>query len=179
MAREFRSIGGAAIRIPDPERLIHLQFRRFAGCPVCNLHLQSITRRHAEIEAAGIREVVIFHSSVQDLLVHTGRFPFDVVADPEKALYKVFGVEMSARALLDPRAWGAIVGGIIHSGFATVARGAAMPPIRPDGGSLGLPADFLVARDGTVLASSYGRHADDQWSVEALLDLARASAEQG
>ncbi|MEE3918755.1 hypothetical protein V2I01_10735 [Micromonospora sp. BRA006-A] len=53
---------GTGVDLPDPDRLIHLQFRRFAGCPVCNLHLRSIVRRHAEIEAAGVREVVLFHS---------------------------------------------------------------------------------------------------------------------
>ncbi|WP_259464520.1 hypothetical protein [Streptomyces sp. TLI_171] len=26
--------------------LLHLQFRRFAGCPVCNLHLRSFAVRH-------------------------------------------------------------------------------------------------------------------------------------
>ncbi|HMZ13123.1 MAG TPA: AhpC/TSA family protein, partial [Mycobacterium sp.] len=31
---------GASIRVPGPGRL-HLQFRRFAGCPICSLHLRS------------------------------------------------------------------------------------------------------------------------------------------
>jgi hypothetical protein len=37
---------------------------------------------------------------------------------------------------------------------------------------LGLPADFLVAADGHVLACKYGVHAYDQWSVDDLLQLA-------
>jgi hypothetical protein len=41
------------------------------------------------------------------------------------------------------------------------------------GGPLGLPADFLIAPDGTVLARHYGNHAYDQWSVDQLLALAR------
>ena len=49
-----------------------------------------------------------------------------------------------------------------------------MPPIRPGGGSLGLPADFLLAVDGQVLACKYGVHADDQWSVDEVLSLARS-----
>jgi hypothetical protein len=28
--------------------------RRFAGCPICNLHLREIARRHDELVAAGI-----------------------------------------------------------------------------------------------------------------------------
>jgi hypothetical protein len=41
---------------------------------------------------------------------------------------------------------------------------------------LGLPADFLIGSDGRVLATKYGSHADDQWSVDELLDVAGAAA---
>jgi hypothetical protein len=30
---------------PDSHHLIHLQFRRYAGCPICNLHLRSFVER--------------------------------------------------------------------------------------------------------------------------------------
>jgi len=171
-ARQLCAITGAPVSIPDRGRRIHLQFRRFAGCPVCNLHLHSIIQRHAEIEAANIREVVVFHSTAEDLLVHADRLPFDVIADPGKRLYAEFGVDASARALLDPRAWPFILGGVVHSAFAIVAQGATAPSMNPQGGSIGLPADFLLASDGSVLACKYGKHAYDQWSVDELLDLA-------
>ena len=48
-ARELATMSGESVPIPDPQRLIHLQFRRFAGCPICNTHLQSIARRHEDI----------------------------------------------------------------------------------------------------------------------------------
>ena len=64
---------GEPVALPDPDRLVHLQFRRFAGCPVCNLHLRTIVRRHAEITAAGVREVVVFHSSATELREHVTR----------------------------------------------------------------------------------------------------------
>jgi hypothetical protein len=41
-----------------------------------------------------------------------------------------------------------------------------------NGGINGLPADFLIAGDGRVLARKYGAHAYDQWSVDDLLGLA-------
>jgi hypothetical protein len=56
-SRELMTTSGDTVRIPDPARLTHLQFRRFAGCPICNTHLQSIVARHHEIVAAGISEV--------------------------------------------------------------------------------------------------------------------------
>jgi hypothetical protein len=35
-----KNIHGVPLSVPDAgNRLTHLQFRRFAGCPICNLHL--------------------------------------------------------------------------------------------------------------------------------------------
>lgn len=176
-ARELTTISGARIRIPDGERIVHFQFRRFAGCPVCNLHLRSVVRRREEIVSAGIREVIVFHSTREDLLQHQSELPFAVIADPAKRLYREFGVESSPRSLLDPRVWGAIVRGVVSSALAVVRRREPLPPLNPRGGSFGLPADFLIATDGRVLACRYGIHADDQWSVDELLGHARGVGE--
>ncbi|WP_010032237.1 MULTISPECIES: peroxiredoxin-like family protein [Streptomyces] len=170
--RSVTTVSGDQVAVPAPGRLTHLQFRRFAGCPVCNLHLRSVVRRHGEIEAAGVREVVVFHSPADELLPHTTDLPFAVVADPGKRLYAEFGVDRSPRALLDPRAWGAIVRAVL-SGVREVARGREhLPSTSPHGGRLGLPADLLIASDGRVLAAKYGEHVYDQWSVDELLELA-------
>lgn len=167
--RELVALAGR-VQVPDPIRVVHLQFRRFAGCPICCLHLRSFAARHDEIVAAGVVEVAVFYSPAEDLRkVHT-QLPFAVVPDPERRLYAEFGVGSSSRALLDPRAWVAIVRGI--------ASGASSDPSAGQSdGSFGLPADFLVASSGRVLARKYGRYADDQWSVDELLALVREHAE--
>jgi peroxiredoxin len=170
------TISGRAAEVPDPSALIHLQFRRFAGCPVCNVHLHTFVRRYDELRTGGIREVVVFHSSAEELREHAADLPFAVVPDPDKLLYAEFGVASSPRAVLDPRAWGAIVLGVARSLVAALRGKEQLPPIRPRGGGLGLPADFLIAPDGRVVAAKYGVHADDQWSVGELLDLARKAS---
>ncbi|GAA3847641.1 MULTISPECIES: peroxiredoxin-like family protein [Amycolatopsis] len=169
--REFEldAVGGERVRVPDPERLVHLQFRRFAGCPICNLHLRSVVQRHDEIEAAGIREVVFFHSPADELRDYD--LPFAVIADPDKRYYREFGVESGRRALLHPRTWGAIL-----RGSALTLLGRFRPPaVRQEGGRLGLPADFLIDQGGRVVARKYGEHAYDQWSVDELLAHARTA----
>lgn len=173
--RDLVTVTADPVRVPDPDRLVHLQFRRFAGCPVCNLHLRSVVQRHEEILAAGIREVVFFHSSADDLRPHVADLPFAVVADPEKRVYAEFGVESSPRSLLDPRAWGAILRGV----FAALGQRRPYPSLVPHGGRTGLPADFLIASDGRVLASKYGQYVYDQWSVDELLTLAREKTVTG
>ena len=162
-ARELVTIRSKRIQLPDPAGVVHLQFRRYAGCPFCNLHLRSIVQRHQELVAAGIREVVVFQSSSAELLAHQGDAPFAVIADPTRRLYTEFGVGPSPRAVLDPRAWLAGV-------RAVTSKHPSLPANRQQ--ALGLPADFLVAADGHVLACKYGVHAYDQWSVDDLLHLA-------
>lgn len=174
--REIAAVSDECVRLPDPHHLIHLQFRRFAGCPVCNLHLHSFVRRHREVDEANIREVVVFHSRVADLATYAPDFPFALVADPGKKLFKEFGVQSSLRALLDPRVWPFIIAGIARSLFEIIAKGRAVPTTSPEGGRLGLPADFLIAPDGMVLACKYGNHAYDQWSVDEVIALARSPA---
>ncbi|MGC4779233.1 peroxiredoxin-like family protein [Micromonospora sp. NBRC 110037] len=167
--RHLTSVTGAQVALPDPDRLVHLQFRRFAGCPVCNLHLRSIVRRHAEIEAAGVREVVLFHSPADELREHVADLPFAVVADPDRRLYREFGVESARRSLLDPRAWLPILRGVAISTWYILRGRERSPSLTPHGGRFGLPADFLIAPDGRVLAEKYGEHASDQWPVDELL----------
>jgi peroxiredoxin len=174
--RILRTIHGREHRIPDAGRLTHLQFRRFAGCPVCNLHLQSFRRRSDELARAGIQELILFHSTREQLLDHAPDERLAIVADPKKTLYRRFGVESGVRAVLDPRAWPTIVRAVAATLGDMLFRGAKTPPLDPEGGRYGLPADFLIDAHGVIRACHYGAHADDQWSVDELLDLALGPA---
>src|SRR6185437_2774252 len=173
---QFVAISGESVAVPDPGQLVHLELRRFAGCPICNVHLRSIVMRKDELEAAGIKEVVVFHSTDQELRKYQTELPFAVIADPEKKLYAEFGVERSPRAVLNPRAWPAMVRGVGHSIGAVIKRKEKAPPVIHENGSLGLPGDFLIASDGHVIASKYGTHAFDQWTVDEVLELAGSQA---
>lgn len=163
---DAHSLQGLPVRIPDPQgRLIHVQFRRFAGCPVCNFHLMAMSRRHDEIRAAGIHQVVLFHSSRDEMQQYQGQLPFVCVPDPTKAIYRAYGVETSALALLNPR--------ILWKGFRWIIASRRFYK-KAENGVLGLPADFLLDEQGRVLAGHYGNDADDQWDTDELLRLAHA-----
>lgn len=178
--REFETVSGAVVAVPDGAGVTHLQFRRFAGCPVCNLHLRSLVRREAELREAGVREVVFFHAPADELRRYVLEVPFALVGDPDKVVYREFGVESGARALLDPRVWPTIVRSVFVSLGRVLRGGGPMPPSRSvHGGRTGLPADFLIGPDGVVLAVKYGVHAGDQWSADEVLDLVREARWSG
>jgi AhpC/TSA antioxidant enzyme len=128
-------------------------------------------QRNEEIVAASIVEVVVFHSSADALLPYAGDLPFAVIADPGKRLYIEFGVESGVRALLDPRAWVRVMQGVLRSALLALRKQQPVPTLNPQDGRFGLPADFLIATDGRVVACKYGSHAYDQWSVDEILRL--------
>jgi peroxiredoxin len=154
---------GTPLTVPGSHgEVSHVQFLRFAGCPVCNLMLQSYIKRNAELRAAGIREVILFHSDAKHVRDYHEQLPFDVIADPHQKLYRLYKVEKSALAILSPAA------------LPNLIRGYRLKPAgHQDSTPFGLPAEFLIAADGTILACHYAAHSSDQWTVDDVLDMAR------
>ena len=164
-ATVMEAVTGEDINLPDGKRLVHLQFRRFVDCPICNTHIAAFRKRAREIEAAGIKEVVVFHSSPKSIRSYQKDVPFLMVGDPKKAFYKDFGVETSL-GFMSLKALGAAMQGIVHGHFG----------LRVAGRPLGLPADFLIAPSGRISAVKYGTDAYDQWSVDELITLTKGVA---
>ena len=161
------TIGGQNISVPDDSlKATHLQFRRFAGCPICNFHLQTFFKSREAIQGAGIREVIFFHSSEGELRKYQKEFAFATVADPKKSFYAKFGVGRSIWAGLHPKALWAGLKGMLMGKMG----------LKMENGPMGLPADILIDRFGTVIAAKYGAHAYDQWGVDELLSLAKQAA---
>lgn len=141
----------------------HLQFRRFAGCPVCNLHLRSFAQAVEKLKAANVETVAFFVSDRAAMLPYQGDLPFAVAPDPERRWYTLFGVENSGLAMMHPSAmWAA---------FKGMAAGRSNPLQK--GEHDGLPADFLLDSRGAIVARHYGSHANDQWSVDEVIALAK------
>lgn len=157
----MKAVTGEDIRLPHPQRLLHVQFRRFVDCPICNTHIAEFKKRAREIDAAGIEEVIVFHSSPASIRSYQKDMPFLMVGDPKKTLYKAFGVGASL-GFISLKALGAAVRGVTHGHLG----------LRLGGGPCGLPADFLISPSGRLSAVKYGTDAYDQWSVDELLTRA-------
>ena len=111
--------------------------------------MRQVARRLPEIHAAQVQELVVFHSKAQEVTRYESELPFTVVADPEKNLYRQFGVEQSSAALLG--AWGTLPRTLLGA-VATAAHSRKFPPLAPMGGELGCPADILISSTGLVVA---------------------------
>jgi peroxiredoxin len=161
------TIGGTTVAIPDKGgAIVNLQFSRWAGCPICNMHLASFRARAAELERAGVKVVIVFHSPSIDIEELRGDLPFALVADPQRRYYRAFGVGRSPSALLNRQA------------FASLRREARQGrrAERVHGGVWGLPAEFIIGPKGEVIVAHRGRHADDNLGVDDVLRLASPAA---
>lgn len=106
----LNNIDGAPVEIPDNGRMwVYLHFAPLAGCPICNAPLQGLIAASRKLAAASVRGVVVLHSPTASLLPYHRNFRFDVIGDPDKVLYRQFGVEASPRSLLDPRVWPTLI----------------------------------------------------------------------
>ncbi|MCG8672489.1 MAG: AhpC/TSA family protein [Pseudomonadales bacterium] len=151
------------IGLPEKGKLIHLQFRRFYGCPVCSMHVHSLVKSEEQLAKHGIKEVIVFSTSEDKLLENKFNSSFDFVADPDQKLYELFGLEPSWKALLSP-------GAVKNAALGASKYGLSMAPsVKAE---FTVPADFLIDSEGKIIALKYGKHADDQWSIEELLNLA-------
>jgi peroxiredoxin len=113
---------------------------------------------------------VVFHSSAKALRRYQADLPFAVVADPGRKLYQEFGVGNSVRGMLNRD----VVRAVGRSMRQTRSARSVVGSLGLTENHLGMPADFLIAPDGAVVARKYGEHADDQWSVDELIKLATA-----
>jgi peroxiredoxin len=157
------TLSHGALTVPGAGALIHLQFRRFAGCPICSLHLRSFARRYDDLKQVGITEVTVFHSGEKSLRRYHADLPFIIVPDEHKRLYALYGLERSLSAMMHPASMWAAMRGMVT---------APNNPLDAAGGYLGLPADFLIGPSGDLLHTKYGAHADDHWEVEDVLRFA-------
>ncbi len=167
LPQKLATISETLVDIPSTQRLTHIQFRRFSSCPICNLHIDTFISRHLELVQSGIQEVVVFHSTQVEMLKYGSDVPFAMIADPEKTLYKSFGVESSIFSVINPVVWAPAVTGLLKFKQLPYEKGQSF---------FGLPADFLIAKTGEVLAVKYGNHADDHWEVDDVLQLSLQSA---
>jgi thioredoxin-dependent peroxiredoxin len=140
---------------------VWLGFFRYALCPLCNRRVHEMANRWTERYSARCRFVAVFQSPTERFEGFLTSLPFSVIADPELELYRLYRVEAGLAAALHPQV-------IVD----TVRAKAAGFPIGvlsdKDGGALRVPADFIVAADGSLKVAHYGAHVGDSIAFEAV-----------
>lgn len=165
-----QSLGGRQIDLADLRgRTILLKFYRFATCPVCNLHMHRLIRDYKTLEALGLTTVVLYHSPAEKL--HEANIelpPFDLVPDPEKRIFREYGVENGLAGMFSPT--------VMRDYYRALKAGFPPGMFSSDGGVTGNPADFIIDAEGRIAFAHYGRHYADSLDAGQIADKRRGQA---
>jgi thioredoxin-dependent peroxiredoxin len=125
----------------------------------------------------GLMIVAVYESTRENMLEYvqdnTGRrrFPFTIIADPERKFYQAFQVETSFSKMMGGFMKGSVVSMAMKGG--DFSQSHSKP--KQDGTMTRIGADFLIDERGIIQTAHYGSHLGDHLSVEA---VSRFAAQQ-
>jgi peroxiredoxin Q/BCP len=155
---------GQPVRLEDYRgTLLLLSFYRYASCPLCNLRIHQLLGQYPHWRECGLEMVAVFESPAKhiNLYLHRHSAPFALLPDPDRRLYKIYGVQPSWKGFL--HAWTRhlpmVYDAVVRKGFL---------PGRMDGDWAMVPADFLIGPDLRIAESYYGEHIGDHMPMERI-----------
>jgi peroxiredoxin Q/BCP len=157
----LETLDGSRLDCSKPKGPVVVSFARYAGCPVCQVHVGRIAAAMPEFRARSCGVWMVFQSSPERLRAAIAEWKpgFGAVADPPARLYEAFGVATSVAGYLHPRSMVALV-------RATVA---GKRHGRFEGRETQMPADFVLDASGRIRLAHYGRDVGDGAPVASLL----------
>ena len=140
-------------------------FLRYYGCPICQYDIRDFMENYYLIENADGQILVVLQSDREKLAKSLGKndLSFDIICDPEMALYKEFEIGRAASMLkmMDMKT----VAKVAKATFKGIKHGDY------EGDEQQLPALFIVDRDLNVTYAHYGKSAGDLPDAEKIAEL--------
>lgn len=164
-ARPFtgKDLAGKVINLQDyAGKKVLLTFLRSASCPLCGVRFLHLVQQYPRFQALGLEVIAVIESSQAATQRYVDRLqpPFPVIPDPEKAIFRLYGVHASFFGMVRGltlrlggywEAYRKRVGGRISAGDLTL-----------------LPADFLINPDTTIFAAHYGKDIGDHLNLKVI-----------
>eukprot|EP00834_Sanchytrium_tribonematis_P008397 NODE_971_length_2831_cov_1.606515.p2 type:complete len:195 gc:universal NODE_971_length_2831_cov_1.606515:591-1175(+) len=165
-----KTIDNIEIPLINSHGKVHLNLRRFSGCPLSNLNMRETARELSTIQSAGIREVIVLHSDPEVIMENQGTAEWakgiSFVSDPHKIIYKKCGA-------------GTMPGGfekvkhLVDEGMKLVC-GFKKGNLCEQTDLHQLPMELIVdCTDGTIIAVHYAEDPHDQWTAEEIVNLVK------
>ena len=161
-AKDFslKDLSGKLISLSNfKDKKLMLSFYRYASCPLCNLRVQQLIQIHDEFKSKELFFIAFFQSPKESIAKYVGKqdAPFPIISDPERKIYKLYGVENS---------WiGYIRGGVSLSMLRALWNGFMIGKM--EGKKNLLPADFLID-NLKVKKAYYGKTISDHLPVDEI-----------
>lgn len=138
-----------------------ISFYRYASCPLCNLRVSELMYYQDEWGEHGMEMLAFFESPRESIEKYVGQqnTPFPIIPDPERDVYKAYGVETSL--------FGWIKGGMKLSLFKEAAQ-RGFKGGRMEGDRTLIPADFIIDEDSNIVAVYYGSDISDHMPIDMI-----------
>lgn len=159
---EVRDVFDQTIALHDFEgRKLLLSFFRYASCPLCNLRLHQLIENHKTFQDKGIKVIAFFQSPKDRVIKCVGKqeAPFQLIPDPDRSVYRLYGVEASWKGLLR--------GGLRARDLLKASRKGFLPG-QIEGRVAMMPADFLIGPDQIVHRAYYGKDIGDHMPLKEI-----------
>jgi thioredoxin-dependent peroxiredoxin len=139
-----------------------VKFHRFSGCPVCQYQVNELIGRQDQLNEAGIETIVFIHSSKEKILPVYKEVPgLHIIADKQKAFYKIYHSGFRWQKIFSFASWRVIFEAFFHGFFPKFDKF--------DGSVTGIPSDFLLDEKSIIIDLHYGTNFGDTWSVADVL----------
>ena len=144
------------------DRALMLAFFRYASCPLCNLRVHELIENYDRFKDK-IEIVLIFQSPKEKIAQYVGKqeIPYRILPDPQKRLYRLYGVESSWLGFA--KAWTVEIKRV----FDAVIKNGYLPGT-VEGEIHRIPADFIIDRDNTILKAFYGKDIGDHLPLDEI-----------
>lgn len=161
------SVSGKEVVVGDEnEGMIFLAFMRYVSCPVCNYRFHELVQQYKNLQNAGYELIVVYQSEQDQLRAYLANVevPFPVIGDPERKLYKKYGLQRST--------WKMMLS-IFNKEFREHRRKGndlyGENEYERDGARNGLPADFIIDKNGLIQTAYYGKTVSDHLPFDSIL----------
>ena len=167
MALDFTAtdIYGKEIKLSDYKgKKIILGFYRNVNCPYCNRRVRQIMGNNVKLKQSDVQLILMFESTNQKLsasVFHQGISPWPLIGDPEKKVYKLYGVEENFFKMVKT----AFVSSLAQAKKDT--RELNLPEDKDASMNL-IPADFFIDENFKIVMAHYGKHLDDHINIEEI-----------
>ena len=171
-AKDFttKDIYGKTIKLSDFKgKKILLGFFRNVNCPFCNLRVHELTKQKAVLDGRNVQMIFLFESSAKLLSLstfHQGISPIPLIGDPEKVIYKEYGVENSTLGILKTF--------LSPSSLRMMeeAKKLNLPKEEDKTATKSLmPADFLIDENFVIQYAHYGKDMADHIPLPMIMNF--------
>lgn len=162
-------IYGKEIKLSDYRgKKIILGFFRNVNCPFCNRRVHQIMGNNVRLRQKNLQMVFLFESTNEKLsssVFHKGINPWPLIGDPDKNIYRQYGVENSVLKMMNT---------MIHSSLSKAkneTKDLNLPEDKESSNTL-IPADFFIDENFKIVKAHYGKHLDDHIPIDELKSFA-------